>query len=570
MSRYYTRKEILEKLNISTGTFYNWIKKDKIKHVTLPSGQKRYLLETEDQEEKKKIDTVLYIQESQPENKQMILEDRPISYSPSIPTIPLSRILDQDLTIKEKDCYLWWTESCKEMSRKLWLPTETDSVDLDLNLSNTSVKPLIPESWFSTTRIVPKNQSWSKISLPLLLSFPVGSMDLENIETKLVVNYKKRKKGRKTKKLQGLHRMVTFRLYPTKQQAEILRQWFGTVRKCYNLTIDRFLKQGRNMLLSPTIRKQILNIIPFDHSKVNLEAKKQGIEDAFKAIGSNSKSDFKFRSRKNSSESIYVRSGCISNIKKTIFPTTFKNMKIRPEGMFKPAGIFDSGRLIRQGKRFFLKLPIDRPANPSLKDDTDIVALDPGCKNFISYYSPKEAGILGQNVQTYLLNRCYKADKLVSKISKAKTARKRYKLKQALSRLRYRIKNQVTDLHWKSASFLCKNYKYIFLPEFKTQQMTSSANRKISSKTARNMMTLSHYTFFLRLKSKAEELGCCVFRVKEPYTSKYCSSCGNVKWNLTLSDRVYSCSKCGIQADRDLNAAKNIYLRSLGLLGNKQ
>ena len=41
-------------------------------------------------------------------------------------------------------------------------------------------------------------------------------------------------------------------------------------------------------------------------------------------------------------------------------------------------------------------------------------------------------------------------------------------------------------------------------------------------------------------------------------SSKTCSGCGVVKADLTLSDRVYECTSCGLVIDRDLNAAVNL------------
>jgi putative transposase len=41
-------------------------------------------------------------------------------------------------------------------------------------------------------------------------------------------------------------------------------------------------------------------------------------------------------------------------------------------------------------------------------------------------------------------------------------------------------------------------------------------------------------------------------------SSKTCSGCGAVNANLTLSDRVYDCSNCGLVIDRDVNAAVNL------------
>jgi len=41
-------------------------------------------------------------------------------------------------------------------------------------------------------------------------------------------------------------------------------------------------------------------------------------------------------------------------------------------------------------------------------------------------------------------------------------------------------------------------------------------------------------------------------------SSKTCSGCGNIKGDLTLSDRTYSCEACDLVIDRDLNAAINL------------
>ncbi|WP_454852988.1 RNA-guided endonuclease TnpB family protein [Promicromonospora soli] len=41
-------------------------------------------------------------------------------------------------------------------------------------------------------------------------------------------------------------------------------------------------------------------------------------------------------------------------------------------------------------------------------------------------------------------------------------------------------------------------------------------------------------------------------------SSKTCSSCGQVKPDLTLKDRTYTCGHCGLVLDRDLNAAVNL------------
>jgi putative transposase len=41
-------------------------------------------------------------------------------------------------------------------------------------------------------------------------------------------------------------------------------------------------------------------------------------------------------------------------------------------------------------------------------------------------------------------------------------------------------------------------------------------------------------------------------------SSKTCSTCGWVKAKLTLAERTFTCEACGLQIDRDLNAARNL------------
>ena len=41
-------------------------------------------------------------------------------------------------------------------------------------------------------------------------------------------------------------------------------------------------------------------------------------------------------------------------------------------------------------------------------------------------------------------------------------------------------------------------------------------------------------------------------------SSKMCSNCGNIKEKLSLAERIYKCEVCGLEIERDLNAAINL------------
>ena len=60
------------------------------------------------------------------------------------------------------------------------------------------------------------------------------------------------------------------------------------------------------------------------------------------------------------------------------------------------------------------------------------------------------------------------------------------------------------------------------------------------------------------LHSKAESAGCVVVEVNPRNTSQACSGCGCIV-KKDLSVRWHSCPHCGLELDRDENAARNIY-----------
>ena len=43
-------------------------------------------------------------------------------------------------------------------------------------------------------------------------------------------------------------------------------------------------------------------------------------------------------------------------------------------------------------------------------------------------------------------------------------------------------------------------------------------------------------------------------------TTKYCPICGNIKSDISLSDRVYHCDNCGYTSDRDIHSANNMII----------
>jgi len=105
-----------------------------------------------------------------------------------------------------------------------------------------------------------------------------------------------------------------------------------------------------------------------------------------------------------------------------------------------------------------------------------MVALEPGVRTFMTFFSEDSYGWLGNDSNLYIQKLCFKLDKLVSKISKATNQQKR-RFKKAAGRLRCLMKNLVKELHHKTAKFLVDNFDVILSPTWET---SSSLNPAVS------------------------------------------------------------------------------------------
>ena len=201
-----------------------------------------------------------------------------------------------------------------------------------------------------------------------------------------------------------------------------------------------------------------------------------------------------------------------------------------------------------------------------------VCALDPGVRTFQTIYDATESKVIevGAGDMKRIVRLCMVLDRLISESkSKANDSRRRRHLHKASLHLRERIRSLVDEVHKQLAKFLAANYDLVLIPIFEVSVMVAKRlqrRRKITSKTARQMLTWGHYRFRQRLLHKARVHGSKVAVVNESYTSKTCSCCGNVKWNLG-GNKVYDCRRCFAVMDRDANAAKNIFIRNAKGLG---
>ncbi|MHB8359792.1 MAG: RNA-guided endonuclease InsQ/TnpB family protein, partial [Thermoplasmataceae archaeon] len=73
-------------------------------------------------------------------------------------------------------------------------------------------------------------------------------------------------------------------------------------------------------------------------------------------------------------------------------------------------------------------------------------------------------------------------------------------------------------------------------------------------------------SFVSILKSKAEKMGVAIIEVEPRGTTQGCSGCGEIV-PKTIRERRHRCPTCGLDLDRDHNAARNILQRGLARTG---
>ena len=164
-------------------------------------------------------------------------------------------------------------------------------------------------------------------------------------------------------------------------------------------------------------------------------------------------------------------------------------------------------------------------------DQARVVALDPGVRNFITWFSEDGCGKLGQEDFGRIQRLCQHQDNLLSRAARTPSKRRR-NMRRAAGRMTVRIQNLINELHHKTARHLVDNFDVILLPDFKTSGMVTRGQRRIRSKTVRNLLSFAHHRFRNFLRHKASENGRTVLIVNEAYTSKTVSWTGEINHKL--------------------------------------
>lgn len=542
------------------------------------------------------------MQEFQLEDKKKTSTDKLITSEKDTLITNLLQILHQGSTSRERDLRPFWTTQSSMNSKKLWLPTKTDSVDSDLTTLNTCINnSRMLKSWFSTTVKLPPIKNSQRTFSQSLPSSQLRSMEEKSMGKKELK--KGLEKGLKTLKC---------RIFPSKRQTRTLNRLFGTARWVYNesLWLLRLLTNSplykdlnytkfkvNNIGIREFIRKvQVSEEVVVDENNVyqlvdylyDSERREfplppgesfpskayRGVinnlvENINSCISNKGRIDsLRLRTKKDNSEFLPFDQWCGKEIVPGEIGVLKGHYKVgrRKIKLDKLKTKLDqksfSIHYEKDTNRYFLVCPVTHECFNKLKLDVkpektsetqisfqkrDIGVLDPGVRTFQTVFGMDHLVNIGEGDITKIHSLLLETD------SPRISSRRKVKIRQ-------RIKHLVDELHWKTINYLTQNYNTIMLPEFPISQMVKRKN--ISKQTKRLMYVYRFYQFKIRLKSKCVEHGCSLLIVDESFTSKTCGSCGCLNSNLGGS-KSFLCPECGIEIDRDANGARNILIKNL-------
>ncbi|MGD1809686.1 RNA-guided endonuclease InsQ/TnpB family protein [Dapis sp. BLCC M126] len=348
------------------------------------------------------------------------------------------------------------------------------------------------------------------------------------------------------------------RVFPSDALHKIWKRWLSAYRWIYNWTIAQ-LRDGSKAsaydwqkLARDAERPDWVKELPGHQLQ---EAVADAV-DAHKQAMANG-GITKFKSCRQPSQVIKFKVG---NYKKNHwYPTKVKGLTYRsPEGF--PAESSYGTQLVFDRGKWYGIFPEYKQPIPT--DHSKVIALDPGVRTFITGYDGGKIVEFGHGDMGKIQRLCSHLDNLMSRIDLSVAKRQRRAMRKARYRIYEKIQSLVKDLHNKVAQFLVNHYKIIFIPTFATSEMVVKSSRKLNKRTARNMLSWSHYKFQQHLINMAKRHNVLVVLCNESYTSKTCPECGHVHKQLG-GNKKFHWPKCGYSAHRDWNGARNIMLRAL-------
>lgn len=376
-------------------------------------------------------------------------------------------------------------------------------------------------------------------------------------------------------------RGIKVRLYPNKEQQERLNKVLGCYRFVYNKTLE-FKKTAydeyKTNLKLTDISKWFHGTLLKDESyawlhKQNTKVMKQSIRQMLGAYDKFFKQHNgfpKFKSKKDKQSALFP-SEAISkrntfNERKITLTQDLKNIKFRCSDLYYKR-LQDYKEKIRSATvsrtksgNYFLSILVDIPQEEiqKFRHTKQCVGIDLGVKDFVI----TSDGEVFEN-KHFFKEQERKVKRLQKQLSrKQKGSHNREKQRIRIARAYERWTNQKDAYIHSVVNALLSLYDLVCMEDLNVRWMLKN------HKLAKAIQEVGFYKFKQIMLEKASVNGKQVMLVDRFYpSSKTCHKCGYIKKDLTLCDREWVCPICGEHLERDINAAINILIEGLRIIG---
>lgn len=387
-------------------------------------------------------------------------------------------------------------------------------------------------------------------------------------ELRLEKTAKHEAKEAKKKLKEQAGKAIRIRVFPTREQRQRLRGYFGTRRWIYNRCVTLFRKDPkltkqklRDLVVSdPNYKIKDTWVLDYEY-----DVRDEALSDFWKNVVSNRAKENNHFQIHYKTKKAHQKQSVSVLAKKWNKPNNWYSWLFKPSVLASseplPEVLPYTARLKKtHTNRYFFCLPKPLQAmSDNQAPGTKCIFFDPGSSPILTGYDlDGVVYIFGKKDVARIGRLLHYKNKLRGRADKATGHKKRFAYKRAYLRIGDRIKHLVNDFHCKVTKWLCENYTHVFIPRLNFHKM-----KNLRKKPKGRLASLEHCALVDRLINKTREYPWCqVTEVNESFTTKTCSRCGEQNHNVGRR-KTFSCvnHSCRLICHRDVNASLNILLR---------
>jgi putative transposase len=365
-----------------------------------------------------------------------------------------------------------------------------------------------------------------------------------------------------------IYRAYRYELDPNNSQRTLLHKHTGVARFIYNWGLESRIRlykenQGKDRFTNFFEQSRELTTLKKTRCpwlyETSVKAQQEALRDLdsafrnfYRGLKTGKRIGFPRFKKKGKHDSFRLK-GIIRFIGKMIQLPKFGRIKLKEKKDQYSEGKILSATVTKKANRWFVSVNVEMIIATPKPVEGRPVGVDLGVRTLATLSD----GTTFKNRRS-LERRLKKMKKLSKSLSrKKKGSRNREKAKLSLAKLYLRVFNIRQDTLHKITTFLAKNHSRIVIEDLCVSGMLK--NKKIS----RAIADVGFYEFRRQLEYKCGWYGSELVIAPRFYpSSKRCSSCGHVKSNIELSERIYICKNCSLEINRDLNAAINLVAAS--------